>query len=62
MRTLSKPNNVMVRNALKNANMCQWQLAELVGVTEVTITRWFRHELPEDEQKRLCEIIKNGRK
>jgi len=50
--------NTRVRNALKEQNMYLWELAQLLGVSEATITRKMRTELPEDEQNNLIEFIK----
>lgn len=55
-------NNKLVRDALKSVGMYQWELADLIGVTEVTLSRWFRHELPEEKQKELYETIMSARR
>ena len=58
----TQTNNKLVRDALKSVGMYQWELADLIGVTEVTLSRWFRHELPEEKQKELYETIMNARR
>ena len=40
------------------SNMKQWELAELLQISEFTLSRKFRKELPEEEQKRIVSIIK----
>lgn len=60
MKQKFKDNNQMVRKAIKDAGLYQWQVADLLGITEVTLSRWFRHEMTEDEQKRICEVINKG--
>lgn len=44
------------------ANMKQWELAELLGVTEWTLSRKFRKELPKEEKVRIINIIENKNK
>lgn len=54
--------NKEIRTAMKEKNMAQWQLGELLGVSENTVNRWLRKELPEDEKKKILKIIKDFRK
>ena len=54
--------NELIRNALRERCMYQWQLAELLGVSEPTLIRWMRHELPEEKQEEIVSIIKGGDK
>lgn len=53
------PNNTIIRRALFDAGMRQWQLAELLGITEFTLSRKLRHELPEEEQIRIVDLIRS---
>lgn len=53
------PNNSIIRRALFDAGMKQWQLAELMGITEFTLSRKLRHELPEEEQTRIVNLIRS---
>lgn len=48
-----------IRAALFEARMTQGDLADLLGVSESTLYRMFRKELPEKEQKRIVWIIEN---
>ena len=50
--------NMKIRSAKKEKNIFQWQLAELLGVSEATFTRMMRRELPEDEQEKIVSLIK----
>lgn len=52
--------NIKIRNALKLKNMKQWQLAEILGISENTLYRMLRKELPEEEQNRIVTIIAKG--
>ena len=49
--------NLRIRNALKEYGVKQWQLAELLGCGEYTLCRKLRHELPDEEQKRIVALI-----
>lgn len=52
--------NLIIRTALKNANMKQWQLAELLGIHETTLCVKLRKELPKEEQERIVALIKEN--
>ena len=52
--------NKEIRDALKKKGMYFWQLADLMGVSEPTVMRWMRHELPPDEKKRILGLIRKG--
>lgn len=57
-------NNHKIRSALFEHNLKQWQLADMLGISEAYVTRKLRKELPEAEQERIVRIIeeavKNG--
>ena len=53
--------NIRIRTALEETRMRHWELADLLGISENTLTRRLRKELPEEEQKRIISIIKKGR-
>lgn len=54
-------NNRILRAALFEADMKQYQLAELLGVSEGRVSTMLRRELPANEQQRLVRIIKEHR-
>lgn len=54
--------NERIRKALKDNNMCLWQLADALGISEPSMTRKMRHELSEQEQNSIIELIKEGTK
>ena len=39
----------------------QWKLARLLGVSEITVWRRLREELPEEEQDRIVALIESGK-
>jgi len=49
--------NARIREALKEKGLYQWQLADLLGKSEMWLTRKMRHEMDEDEQNRIIDII-----
>ena len=53
-------NNKIVRLAMLEHNVPQWKLAKMLGVSENTVWRRLREELPEEEQTRLVKIIEGG--
>lgn len=50
-------NNTTIRNASKIAHMPLWKVADFMGISEATLTRMLRHELPEEEKQRILAII-----
>lgn len=56
---MMKMNNLEIRKVMFEENMKQWELAELLGITEWTLSRKFRKELPEEEQARIISVIRN---
>lgn len=59
-RIRDKRNNIPIREAMKAKGYTQWQTAELLGISEFTLSRWMRHELPEQRQMEIVELINNG--
>ena len=53
-------NNVEIRNELRKRRMFNYELAELLGVSEFTLSRKLRKELPEDEKQRILEVIRKA--
>lgn len=51
--------NKEIRTAMKEKGMAQWQLGEMLGVSENTINRWLRKELPKDEKEKILTVIEN---
>lgn len=57
MNIITSKANQEVREALQNKGMKQWELADLLGVSEFTLTRWLRKELTEDKKELLLKAI-----
>ena len=49
--------NAKVKVALIENGMKQWQLAQLMGVHEATLSKRMREELPSEEQDRMIDLI-----
>jgi len=50
-------NNMMIRIKLLEHNKRLWWLAQILGISESTLTRRLRDELPEEEQVRIVNLI-----
>ena len=49
--------NIDLREAFRIANVRQWEVAEALGISEMTLVKWLRRELPEDKKQRIQEGI-----
>ena len=52
-------NNKRIRMRMLEVGLKQWELAKLMGVSEPTLSKRFRKELPEEEQDRIISLINN---
>ena len=61
--SISTRRNADIRQAIKDAGLFIYEVAELFGVAESTFLRWLHSTLPEDKRKAMLECIKaNARK
>lgn len=51
--------NLDIREALKNANMRYWVLADELGIDRSTLSCWLRHELPTGKKEEIMKIIES---
>ena len=51
--------NNEIRDSAKKNNVKLWQLADAMNVSEATMTRLLRRELPDAENRRILAIIRN---
>ena len=49
--------NEMIHKARTKAGLRQWQVAEIIGMREDAFSKKLRHELSEDEQRRIVAAI-----
>ena len=45
--------NLEIRRKLKETKVMQWQVADELGVSEMTLVRKLRYELPEAEKQKF---------
>ena len=63
-----KVENLTIRRKLKEAEVFQWEISERLGISEMTLVRKLRRELPEAEKQKIFSAIeeiaveKNNRK
>lgn len=49
--------NADIKNKLKEAKIFQWQLADKLLISEMSLVRKLRYELPQEEKQKLLKII-----
>lgn len=49
--------NADIRKAAKTANVRLWQIAEELGISDFTMSRRLRHELPDKEKAEVLKAI-----
>ena len=50
--------NKDLRDEFRIANVRQWEVAEAIGISEMTFVKWLRRELPEEKKKLVREAIR----
>lgn len=59
---MSNMTNMIIRVALMETGMKQWQLAEILQISENTLGRRLRHEMDEAKQIEIAEKIREAAK
>ncbi|EYE89083.1 hypothetical protein Q428_04660 [Fervidicella metallireducens AeB] len=49
--------NKDLRDEFRIADVRQWEVAEAIGISEVTFVKWLRKELSEEKKKLVREAI-----
>ena len=49
--------NEIIREELKVKKVRQWELAHALGISEQTMVRKMRFEMPDDEQLKILAVI-----
>lgn len=49
--------NTAIRTRAKEKGVRLWELAEIMGISEPTITRRLRRELPAEQQEEMLALI-----
>jgi predicted XRE-type DNA-binding protein len=52
-----KNRNDDIRKAIRNVGLSQWMIAEHLGISEPTFTRWLRQELSNDKRQKIYQAI-----
>lgn len=50
--------NKDLRDEFRIANVRQWEVAEAMGISEMTLVKWLRRELTEEKKKLVREAIR----
>ena len=50
-------NNKDLRDEFRVANVKQWEVAEAMGISEMTLVKWLRRELPDEKKTFVREAI-----
>ena len=59
---MSRYKNANIRIALIEADMAEYELAELLGIADTSLSRKLRRELPEKEQQDIIAKIREYKK
>lgn len=54
--------NQEIKKFIRDSGVKQWQIAEYLGITEYSLSRWFRHELSKDTKKAIMEAVEQLKK
>lgn len=49
--------NDTIRNQIKKSRVFQYEIADELGVSEMTLVRWLRKELSEEKKQRIISAI-----
>lgn len=49
--------NQDIRDAIKNANLKYWQVADMYGITDGNFSKLLRKELPTEKKEKIMNII-----
>lgn len=58
--TNTKQLNIKVREALKKTGVKYWELARIMGISDGTLCRRLRDEMPAEEQDRIVNMIQEA--
>lgn len=49
--------NADVRQKIKESNVYHWAVADAIGISESTFTKWMRKELPPEKKQEIFKAI-----
>ena len=53
--------NIDIRTLARVENVHHWQIAEVLGVSEITFSRWLRKELSPEKKEEIRKAIKEAK-
>ena len=53
--------NQEIKELFKKNNVPQWKVADVLGVSEMTVIRWLRHELTPERKAAILDAIEKVR-
>ncbi len=53
--------NDHIRRAMKEAGVTLWKTAAVLGVSEMTLTRWLRFPLPAEKEAKIMAAIQTAK-
>ena len=51
-------NNKKIRTELKKQGLRYWELARIMGISDATLCRRLRDEIPAEEQEKIVKLIR----
>jgi len=52
-------NNHEIRGKMKEKGIKQWEIADVLGISEFTLSRWLRKEILDSKRQRILEAIES---
>ena len=49
--------NLEIRQAIKSARLMQYEVAGKIGISEYTLCKWLRKELPNERKAQILDAI-----
>ncbi len=53
--------NEKIRQEINRAGLCQWMVADCMGISEITFSRMLRHELSETQTAKVMAAIEQAK-
>lgn len=53
--------NKDIRTAMNHSKVKQWEVADQLGISEFTYSRWLRKELPDEKKKMILQAISDAK-
>lgn len=57
LKGLFDMNNLEIRTAIKQKRLYHYEVAEKLGITEITFCRWLRKELSSEQKQKVLSAI-----